>query len=99
MPDPAGAEREASMAKTRILIVALLLLTIGAPGQTSRRREAPPPADAASVESIVAALYASVSHAPDASPDFERMRGIFLYVGMLVPPALSLIHISEPTRL
>lgn len=75
------------MARTRILMAALLFLANVAPGQTSRRREAPPPADAASVDSIVAALYASVSHAPDASPDFERMRGIFLYVGMLVPPA------------
>jgi hypothetical protein len=75
------------MARTRILMAALLFLSGVAPGQTSRRREAPPPADAASVESIVAALYASVSHASDASPDFERMRGIFLYVGMLVPPA------------
>ena len=75
------------MPRTRILAAALLLLTTAAPGQTSRRREAPPPADAASADTIVAALYASVSHAPDASPDFERMRGIFLYVGMLVPPA------------
>ena len=75
------------MLRTRILSTALLLLAAIAPAQTSRRREAPPPADAASVESVVAALYASVSHAPDASPDFERMRGIFLYVGMLVPPA------------
>ena len=75
------------MPRTRILAAALLLLAAAAFAQTSRRREAPPPADAASVDSIVAALYASVSHAPDASPDFERMRGIFLYVGMLVPPA------------
>jgi hypothetical protein len=68
--------------------MAVFLVVAGiAPAQVTRRREAPPPADAASVESIVAALYASVSHAPDASPDFERMRGIFLYVGMLVPPA------------
>ncbi len=75
------------MTRTRILAAALLLLAAAAPAQTSRRREAPPPADAMSVESVVAALYASVSHAPDATPDFERMRGIFLYVGMLVPPA------------
>src|SRR6202162_3341827 len=78
---------EASMTRARIMTAAVLLLASVATGQTSRRREAPPPADAASVESVVAALYASVSHAPDASPDFERMRGIFLYVGMLVPPA------------
>jgi hypothetical protein len=82
-----GDNKEDPMLRIRIVITALLLLAAIAPAQTSRRREAPPPADAASVESIVAALYASVSHAPDASPDFERMRGIFLYVGMLVPPA------------
>ena len=72
------------------LAVALTLLASFAPAQTTRRREvtreAPPPADAVSVDSIVAALYASVTHPPGGSPDFERMRGIFLYVGMLVPP-------------
>ncbi len=74
------------MKKTRALVAAVLLLAGFAPAQTSRRREAPPPADAVSVDSIVAALYASVSHPPDAAPDFERMRAIFLYVGMLVAP-------------
>jgi hypothetical protein len=74
------------MTRTRLFAAVLLLLASLAPGQTSRRREAPPPADAASVDSIVAALYASLSHAPDAPPDFERMRSIFLYVGMFVPP-------------
>jgi hypothetical protein len=42
--------------------------------------------DGASVDTIVAALYASVSHGPDAEPDWERMRGLFLQVGMLIPP-------------
>jgi hypothetical protein len=75
------------MMRSRSLILAALLLAAGlASAQTPRRREAPPPAEAASVDSIVAALYASVSHAPDASPDFDRMRAIFLYVGMFVPP-------------
>lgn len=74
------------MKRTWILTAALLIVAGALPGQISRRREAPPPADAASVDSIVAALYACVSHSPDASPDFERMRTIFLYVGMLVPP-------------
>ena len=73
--------------RSRTLIAAALLLTAGvSSAQTTRRREAPPPADALSVDSMIAALYASVSHAPDASPDFERMRAIFLYVGMLVAP-------------
>ena len=71
-------------------VAVFLLAAALAPAQTPRRREmrreAAVPADAVSVDSIVAALYASVSHAPEASPDFDRMRGIFLYVGMLVPP-------------
>ena len=74
------------MLKTRVLVAVLLLSTSFARGQAARRREAPVPADAVSVDSIVAALYTSVSHAPDASPDFEKMRAIFLYVGMFVPP-------------
>jgi hypothetical protein len=74
------------MTRIRIFSGVLLLLAASAYPQTARRREAPPPADAASVDSIVAALYASVSHGPDAPPDFERMRSIFLYVGMFVPP-------------
>jgi hypothetical protein len=72
------------------LFAVLTLLAFFAHAQTTRRREAtreaPPPADAVSVDSIVAALYASVTHPAGGSPDFERMRGIFLYVGMLVPP-------------
>jgi hypothetical protein len=69
----------------RFVVVAFLLLTAASPAQTRRREPAPVP-DAASVESIVAALYASLSHAPGAAPDFERLRTIFLYVGMVVPP-------------
>ena len=78
------------MKRFRPAIAALLFVASALPAQTSRRREvrreAAVPADAASVDAIVAALYACVSHAPEASPDFDRMRGIFLYVGMLVPP-------------
>jgi hypothetical protein len=74
------------MMTARFAIIGFLLVTGMAAAQTTRRREAPPPADAASPESIVAALYASVSHAPDVSPDFDRMRTIFLYVGMILAP-------------
>lgn len=66
-------------------VVSFLLLTGIATAQSPKRKEAVP-ADAASVDAIVSALYASVSHGPDASPDFDRMRQIFLYVGMLIPP-------------
>jgi hypothetical protein len=61
-------------------------------GPPPARRPASPPSgrpsvsDGASVDAIVAALYASVSHATDGEPDWERMRAIFLPVGMLVPP-------------
>ncbi|HEY3173365.1 MAG TPA: hypothetical protein VGK86_12395 [Thermoanaerobaculia bacterium] len=72
--------------RSRLLIASLLLVPGLATGQNPRRREPAAPADAASVDAIVSALYASVSHGPDTSPDFDRMRGIFLYVGMLVPP-------------
>ena len=53
-----------------------------------RRREALPPVppEAVSVDTIVAALYASVSHEGSAMPDFEKLRSIFLPVGMLIPP-------------
>ena len=74
------------MRRLRLGTIALLLLTSIASAQTTRRREAAVPADAASVDAAVSALYASVSHAPDGSPDFERLRGIFLYTGMFVPP-------------
>jgi len=69
-----------------LLIASFLLVPAFAAGQAVRRREPAAPADAASVDSIISGLYASVSHGPDASPDFDRLRGIFLYVGMLVPP-------------
>jgi hypothetical protein len=93
MRDPGAlrdAQKNLSAQRTRrfrfLFGMFLFLAFATAPGQTLRRREAPPPPDAASVESAVAAFYASVSHGPDASPDFERMRSIFLYVGMIVPP-------------
>ena len=74
------------MKSTGAGIVALLLLAGAATAQIPRRREALVPADAVSIDAIVGALYGCVSHAPDASPDFERMRAIFLYVGILVGP-------------
>lgn len=43
-------------------------------------------ADSASVDAMIAALYASVSHPDSQDPDWVRMRNLFLPVGMLVPP-------------
>ena len=55
-----------------------------APPSASPRR--PSEGDGASVEAIVAALYASVSHDEASRPDWDRMRNLFLQVGMLIPP-------------
>jgi hypothetical protein len=74
-----------SRIRTAALLLVLLTASLSAQMPTSRR-EAAASADTASVDAIVSALYASVSHPADASPDFDRMRKIFLYVGMLVPP-------------
>ena len=73
------------MKRIAIGVLASLLVAAIAPAQM-RRREAAVPADATSVEAAVAALYASVSFPAGGGPDFERMRGIFLYVGMVIPP-------------
>ena len=56
------------------------------PRATSSTGSGPVSPDAASPDAIVKALYESVSHGPDAQPDWKRMRDIFLPVGMLVPP-------------
>src|SRR5262249_11205664 len=59
------------------------------PTPPSDRRSAaarPSDADGASVDSILAALYASVSHDDASTPNWERMRAIFLQGGMLTPP-------------
>jgi hypothetical protein len=74
------------MLKVWVAVVCFLSLSGIGSAQTVKRGEAAAPADAASVDAIVMALYGSASHAADASPDFDRMRRIFLYVGMLVPP-------------
>jgi hypothetical protein len=73
----------------RHTLAALLLAALASPAAAQmRRREALPPVppEADSVDAIVAALYSSVSHAPDAMPNFEKLRTIFLPVGMLIPP-------------
>jgi hypothetical protein len=55
------------------------------PAPPARARRAPD-ADGASVDAIIAALYGSVSHDASTEPNWERMRGIFLQIGMLIPP-------------
>lgn len=45
------------------------------------------PADVASLDAIVGALYASVSFPPGGSPDWTRLRSLFHPGGRLIPPA------------
>ncbi len=52
----------------------------------TRALEAAPPADAASADAIVRALYTGVSHAPGEDPDWSHLRTIFLPAGRLIPP-------------
>jgi hypothetical protein len=50
---------------------------------------AEPPAvqpDASSVDAIVTALYASVSHGPEYEPNWDRLRDLFLPKAIVVPP-------------
>jgi len=42
--------------------------------------------DWSSVDAIVTALYASVSHGPDSEPNWTRLRNLFLPEAMVVPP-------------
>lgn len=42
--------------------------------------------DGASIDSAIAALYGCVTHAPGASPDFDRMRALVVKGGLFVPP-------------
>ena len=67
-----------------LLASALVAQTAKSPVAPGRARAAV--GDAATVDSAIAALYGSVSHGPDAEPDWKRMRDLFLPVGMLIPP-------------
>ena len=76
---------------TRIATAAFLLLLLATSpvalaAQGKSPAAAPGAADGASVDTILSALYASVSHGPDAEPDWDRLRAITLPVGMFIPP-------------
>ena len=55
-----------------------------APGRESEGPLVEP--DGSSVDAIVTALYASVSHGPDYEPDWNRLRALFLPKAIVVPP-------------
>ena len=59
--------------------------TSPAPSAT-RAPQAAAPADAASVDAIVRALYAGVSHPPGEDADWSHLRTIFLPAARLIPP-------------
>jgi hypothetical protein len=66
---------------SRAIAVAFLFLVTGLAGA-----QGVPPKETASVDAIVSELYASVSHAAGAMPDFDRMRRIVHLSGKFVPP-------------
>ena len=69
-----------------ILLAATASAQSGTARPPAREPIAAPHADTVSVDAILAALYASVSHPDGQEPDWARMRRIFLPVGMIVPP-------------
>jgi hypothetical protein len=56
------------------------------PAAAAPAAQAPAPPEAASVDAIIQALYAGVSHPPNQEPDWSRLRTIFLPSGRLIPP-------------
>jgi hypothetical protein len=66
--------------------ICAILLAAAAGAQSTPPRSPAGPSDVASVDAILDALYASVSHPDGVEPDWARMRKIFLPVGMLIPP-------------
>lgn len=96
--DSVGTDKENPMKRPSVSIVLAAAALLGAAPLSAQnpppadRRPAQPAAkrssdsDGASVDAILAALYASVSHDSATEPNWERMRSIFLQVGMLIPP-------------
>ena len=57
------------------------------PGPIPTRPPQPPaPAETASVDAIIAALYTAVSHPPNEQPDWSHMRTICLKDARFIPP-------------
>ena len=56
------------------------------PAKKAGPAASPGDADGASIDSILNALYESVSHGPDAEANWDRLRGVMLMVGTFIPP-------------
>jgi hypothetical protein len=57
-----------------------------APAAAPRPTQPPAPTEAASVDAILAALYAGVSHPPNEQPDWSHLRTICLKEARFIPP-------------
>ncbi len=66
----------------RFATAPILLVFLAAPSIA----ESPGSGDGASIDSAVAALYASVTHPAGGAPDFARLRALFVAGGLFVPP-------------
>jgi len=66
-----------------------LAQTPPAAAPSARPTQPPAPAEAASVDAIIAALYAGVSHPPNVQPDWSHLRTICLKEARFIPPQRS----------
>ena len=74
------------MFSTRVLGFASFFLASTLFAQAPKPRAAAPSGTNATVDTVIAALYQSVSHGNDAEPNWVLMREVFLPVGQLIPP-------------
>jgi hypothetical protein len=70
---------------TRFALAALLLLAAPAFAQAPAQAPAPRPADVASVDAIIAALYDVISGPAGQKRDWDRMRSLFAPNARLIP--------------
>ena len=87
---PAAAKR-VSLKRVSLLICSLLFLSLMASGQTPPQQPAatPPPAanpaDVASIDAIIAAVYDVISGPAGKKRDWQRMRSLFIPGARMIP--------------
>ena len=88
VPGPAGPIIE--RAGGALAATAVANSGVPAPVRTPEPAKEPKPLevqpDGSSVDAIVTALYAAVSHGPDGEPNWTRLRALFLPRAVVVPP-------------
>ncbi|HEX6940421.1 MAG TPA: hypothetical protein VF158_13485 [Longimicrobiales bacterium] len=81
----------ATAANARALLLAILLAVAARPAPAQQPAEAPPPADpadVASIDAIIAALYDVISGPAGEERDWDRFRSLFVPGARLIPVAV-----------